>query len=127
MEKCVPCSLRRRGGAATLRLPLRVLHVALPEYRVARRIGISRPLSPVGVGRASSGGGAGMTSWSGPSKTCYPRWSAIANPSLIGSSQRSRSGLGRNRPCRHTDDRRGWLDILGNHGTSAHNRPIADM
>jgi hypothetical protein len=56
-----------------------------------------------------------------------PRWSAIANPRLIGSSQRSRPGLGRNRPCRHTDDRRGWLDILGNHGTSAHNRPIADM
>ena len=36
-------------------------------------------------------------------------------------------GLGRNRPCRHTDDRRGGRDILGNHGTSAHNRPIADM
>ena len=54
-------------------------------------------------------------------------WSALTNPSLIGSSQRLRPGLGRNRPRRHTDDRRGWLDILGNHGTSAHNRPIADM
>jgi hypothetical protein len=62
----------------------------------------------------------------GPTEST-PRWSAIANPSLIGSSQRLRPGLGRNRPCRHTDDRRGWLDILGNHGTSAHNRPIADM
>ena len=47
--------------------------------------------------------------------------------SLIGSGQRLRPGLGRNRPCRYTDDRRGWRDILGNHGTSAHNRPIADM
>jgi hypothetical protein len=44
--------------------------------------------------------------------------------SLVG---RLRLGLGRNRSCRHTDDRRGGRDILGDDGTSAHNGPIADM
>ena len=45
----------------------------------------------------------------------------------MGSGPRLGPGSGINRPCRYTDDRRGWRDILGNYGTSAHHRPIADM
>ena len=45
----------------------------------------------------------------------------------MGSSRRSRPGLGSNRPRRHPDDRRGGRDILGDHGTGADDRPIADV